>query len=222
MNINLIYEFDEAEISFDPYTYPDYWWIINGIDFGWDHPQAHIQLVWDKDRDVIYITQARKLVQKEPYEAWHVVKPWAENVPVAWPSEGLQHKIQPNGEAVPIKALYETEGFNLLYEPATFEDGGNSVWPGIVEINNSMRDGSFKIASNLVQVFEEIHEYHTETLPDGTVGIAKSLHELLDAMRYAFMMRRYAIRICDLFPDPHNHQPGRVGRKTNPLPKTGY
>ena len=201
MGSGLIYEVDEDDISIKPFEIPEYWFVINGIDFGWDHPQAHIQMVWDRDADMYYVINAWKASKKQPYEAWHCVKPWTENVPVAWPGDGLQHKQQSSGEAVKLKDLYAGEGFNMLPERATFEDGGDGVWVGIMEIDNLLKAGRLKIVSVLFDVFEEIRQYHTKTGPNGKIEIVAIREDLLCAIRYAYMMRRYAIRICDLNPE---------------------
>jgi len=215
MGSGLIYEVDEDDLSIKPFDIPDHWFVINGMDFGWDHPQAHIQLVWDKGADIFYVVNAWKGSKKQPFEAWHMVKPWAENVPASWPGDGLQHKQQSSGEAVKLKDLYENEGFNMLPERATFEDGGDGVWVGIMELNNLMKTGRLKIVSVLFDVFEELRQYHTKTTISGKTEIVKIRDDLLDAIRYAYMMRRYAIRICDLFPDESvYHPPKRQGRDT--------
>lgn len=195
MGSGLIFEIDEEEIKCDPFKVPDYWFIINGMDFGWDHPQAHIQLVWDRDADCIYITNAWKASKKQPYEAWHVVKPWAKGIPTAWPADGLQTE---KGSGLEQQSYYRESGFSLLDDFATWEDGGVGVWAGIVQLNNMMKTGRLKIFSNLFEVFAEIRQYHTKTTAAGNIEIVKLVDDLLSAIRYAFMMRRYAIRICDI------------------------
>lgn len=203
MGAGLIYEIDENDIKCDPFEVPDYWFVINGMDFGWDHPQAHIQLVWDRDADIFYLINAFKKSKIQPFEAWHVVKPWSTNAPTAWPADGLQTE---KGSAKQQKDYYKEEGFNMLPEHATWEDGGNGVWAGIMEINNLMKTGRFKVVSTLVEVFEELRQYHTKTTADGKSVIVKILDDLLDAIRYAYMMRRYAVRVCDLYPEQYVHQ----------------
>ena len=72
-----------------------------------------------------------------------------------------------------------------------------------------------KIVSSLYGVFEEIREYHTKSsMVDGASRqkIVKTKDDFLDAIRYAYMMRRYAIRICDLKPEQHDHQRESSGR----------
>jgi len=203
MGSGLIYEVDEDDIKCDPFSVPDYWFVINGMDFGWDHPQAHIQMVWNRDADMFYIINAWKKSKKQPFEAWHIVKPWAENAPTAWPADGLQTE---KGSAKQQKDYYEEEGFNMLPEHATWEDGGNGVWAGIMEINNLFATGRLKIVSSLFEVFEEIRQYHTKTTPSGKSEIVKIKDDILDAIRYAYMMRRHAIRVCDLYPDAYRRQ----------------
>jgi len=72
-----------------------------------------------------------------------------------------------------------------------------------------MKTGRFKIVSTLVEVFEELRQYHTKTTADGKSVIVKIKEDLLDAIRYAYMMRRYAIRVCDLYPEQQTYQTKR-------------
>jgi phage terminase large subunit-like protein len=210
MGSGLIYEVDEDDLKIEPFDIPDYWFVINGMDFGWDHPQAHIQLVWDRDADMFYVVNAWKASKKQPFEAWHVIKPWCENVPTAWPHDGLQTE---KGSAKQQRDYYIEEGFNMLADHATWEDGGNGVWAGIMELNNLMKTGRFKVVSCLFEVFEELRQYHTKTTISGKTEIVKIKDDLLDAIRYAYMMRRHATRICDLHPDESVYQiPKKLGK----------
>ena len=195
MGSGLVFEVQEDSIKCDPFKIPPYWFIINGMDFGWDHPQAHIQMVEDRDSGTIYIVNAWKESKRQPYEAWHIVKPWAEDVPTAWPADGYHTE---KGSAKQQKSYYEEEGWLMLAQQATWPDGGNGVQAGITEFNNLMSNGKFKVFSNLFEVFDEVRQYHTRTLKDGKVEIVKVKDDLLDAIRYAYMMRRHAIRICDI------------------------
>ncbi len=214
MGSGLIFPINTDDIMVDPFAIPEHWFVINGMDFGWDHPQAHVQLVWDRESDIYYVVNAWKRERTQPYEAWHILKPWAQDVPIAWPQDGLQHKQQLGKEAIQQKTLYEAEGFNMLNEWATWEDGGNGVWVGIMELTNLMTTGRLKIFSNLHDLFMEIRQYHTKTLANGKIEIVKVLDDLLDALRYAYMMRRYAVRIFDLgmpaYREPVNQVQGEI------------
>lgn len=180
-----IYDFSEELITCDPFPIPDHWRVINGMDFGWDHPQAHIQLVHDPDNDVFYVTRAWKAHQTSPSEAWGAVKLWARNTPTAWPSDGLQTE---KGSGLQQKAYYCETGFFMLPEPAQWVDGSRSVEAGLVELYNLMRHGKFKVFRGLRDWFEEFNFYHR----DENGKLVKIRDDLLDATRYAYMMRRYA------------------------------
>jgi len=204
MGSGLIFSVDIASLKIDPFPIPETWFIINGMDFGWDHPQAHVQLVWNRDADMIYVVNAWKASKKQPYEAWHVIKPWADGVPTAWPMDGLQTRQQMGKQdAVQQKAMYEAEGMWMLQSHATFPDGSNGVWAGITGLLDYMTTGRLKIFSNLVELLEEIREYHTKTTASGNVEIVKVKDDSLDALRYAWMMRRHAIRIMDIGVDEY-------------------
>lgn len=215
MGSGLIFEVDENEIKCEPFQPPQHWFVINGMDFGWDHPQAHIQLVWDRDADAYYVTNAWKASKKQPYEAWHCVKYWAEDIPTAWPHDGLQSEKSSGEEQ---KAAYVKEGWLMLNDCAQWEDGGNGVWVGIAQLNDAMKTGRFKVFSNLFEVFEEIRQYHTVTDDKGKSTVVKIKDDLISAIRYAYMMRRYAIRIMDINSVYNTQTISRTGRDTT----TGY
>lgn len=217
MGSGLIFEVDIDTLKIAPFRPPEYWFIINGIDFGWDHPQAHIQLLWDRDADMYYVCNAWKASKKQPYEAWHIVKPWAENVPTAWPGDGLQTE---KGSGKTQMSYYADEGWKMLGGPAQWEDGGTSVWIGITQLQEAMENGRLKIFSNLFELFEEIQQYHTKTTDSGKIEIVKLRDDLVDAMRYAYMMRRFAIRICDTRPLPYGY--GMGARNQGRDATTGY
>lgn len=186
-----IYDLSEDFITCDAFDIPKHWYVINGMDFGWDHPQSHIQLVWDRDQDSFYITKAQKMRQTSPSEAWGSVKIWAAGIPTSWPHDGLQTE---KGSGKQQKEYYEEAGFQMLYEKATWEEGGNSVEAGLFEIRDLMRKGKFKIFSGLRDVFDEVNQYHR----DDKGKIVKTRDDLLDAIRYAYMMRRESIPFGDI------------------------
>ena len=47
-----IYDLSEEFITCDPFEIPDHFMLIDGMDFGWDHPQAQIQLAIDTENDM--------------------------------------------------------------------------------------------------------------------------------------------------------------------------
>ena len=81
-----------------------------------------------------------------------------------------------------------------------------------------MSTGKFKVFSNLFEVFDEIRQYHTKTTANGKIEIVKTKDDLIDAIRYAYMMRRHAIRICDIGVNQSNYNAPKSGRDAT----TGY
>lgn len=198
-----IYDIADEFITCEPFPIPDHWFIINGMDFGWDHPQAHIQLVEDRDAGAFYVVKSYKAVKVSANDAWGAVKSWAANIPVAWPHDGLQHE-KGRDDAVQQKVHYQKAGFKMLPNMATWPEvadgkggmktGGNSVENGLYEIGDLMRKGLFKIFNGQPDVMDEIRQYHR----DDKGKVVKVRDDLLDAIRYAYMMRRYAVRVGDL------------------------
>lgn len=185
LGAGLIFDMDDALIKCPSFECPDHWYRINGMDFGWDHPQAHVQLWEDRDSDIVYVAHAWKASRKKPYEAWQQVKAWAKDVPTAWPHDGLQHE---KGSGEEQKELYAAEGWTMLEERATWPSGGNSVETGLVEMYRAFEDGKLKVFSHLTDVFSEKLNYHR----DENGKIVKIGDDLLSAIRYAWMMRRFA------------------------------
>ena len=192
-----IYDLSEDFITCDAFDIPNHWFVLDGMDFGWDHPQAHVQLIEDRDSGTFYVTKVWKQSQTSPNDAWGAVKAWAENVPTAWPHDGEQH----NKEGIQTKKLYEEAGFNMLNEQASWPEGGNGVEAGLFEIRDLMRKGKFKVFRGQRGFFDEFLQYHR----DEKGKIVKARDDVLDAVRYAYMMRRDSVRYGD------------IGKKARPL-----
>lgn len=185
LGTGLIFDFGDELIKCAPFPCPDHFWVINGMDFGWDHPQAHVQLWIDMDADVIYVAQAWKQSRTTPATAWGVVKPWAQHVPTAWPSDGLQSEKSSGEQQM---AAYKDAGWTMLAEHATWPAGGVGVEAGLVELYERMTTGRLKVFSHLSPWFEEKMNYHRDEMG----RIVKLNDDLLSATRYAYMMRRFA------------------------------
>lgn len=186
-----IYDVSEESITCEPFPIPRHFKVIDGMDFGWDHPQAHVQLVWDADQDVFYLTRAWKKSESLAIAAWGATKAWSQNVPTAWPADGLQTE---KGSAKQQKDYYEEAGFTMIHEHATWPDGSNGVEAGIFEIRELMMQGKFKVFAGLREWFDEFLQYHR----DSKGHIHKKFDDFMDATRYAYMMRRYAISYGDI------------------------
>lgn len=187
-----IFDLAEEFITCDPFEIPDHWFVIDGMDFGWDHPQAHVQLVEDRDNERFYLVRSWKQSKVSANDAWGAVKSWAAGKPTAWPHDGLQHE-KGRDDAVQQKVHYSSAGFSMLPEHATWQEGGNSVESGIYALNDLMAKGQFKVFRGNAEWLEEFRQYHR----DEKGKVVKVRDDLLDATRYAYMMRRFAKRYGD-------------------------
>jgi len=193
---------DEA-ISVEPFTLPDLWPRIGGMDMGWDHPAAQVWLAWDRDTDTMYVYDAVRVREQTPADQAPAIKARGEWIPMAWPHDTLQHE---KGTGVQLAEQYRNAGVNMLHEMAQFEETGDdgeqrtsrtSVEAGLMLMYEMMKSGRFKVFSHLNDWFAEFRMYHRK---DGK--IVKERDDLMSATRYGVMMRRYAI--CP--PDPNDYE----------------
>lgn len=184
MGSGRIFPVTEDSIKIDPITIPRLWPQINGIDFGWDHPFAAVNIAHDRDADTIYVCKAYRQKEATPILHAAAIKPWGEWVPTAWPHDGYQHD---KGSGLQLAESYRAQGLKMLSENATHEEGGNGVEAGLMDMLDRMQTGRFKVFSNLSEWFEEFRLYHRK---DGK--IVKERDDLMSATRYAVMMLRFA------------------------------
>jgi hypothetical protein len=189
----LIYDFSEDFITCDPVPIEPHWFTIAGTDFGWDHPQAQVRIVEDRDNDMIYVTHAYKERKVSANDAWGATKSWCEGVPMSWPHDGLQHE-KGRDDGKQQRDHYKTAGFDMLPEHATWQTGGFSVESGILDIRDRLQKGTMKIFRGVRPVLDEMTQYHR----DEHGKIVKVNDDALSALRYAMMMRRYALPVAEV------------------------
>lgn len=179
-----IFPVTEESITIPPFAIPKHWVQIGGLDFGWDHPTAAVKLAWDRDADAIYVVDAYRMKEQTPVIHCATLRVWGDHLPWAWPHDGLQHD---KGSGESLAEQYRANGLSMLPERATFEDGGNGVEAGLMEMLERMQTSRLKVFSHLADWFEEFRLYHRK---DGRV--VKEHDDLLSATRYALMMKRFA------------------------------
>jgi hypothetical protein len=179
-----VFPVKDESIMCDAIPIPAHWARINGLDFGWDHPFAAVSSAWDRDADIWYIVSIYRESKSTPVIHSASIKPWGDWIPCAWPHDGLQHD---KGSGEQLATLYRDQGLNTLPERATFEDGGNGVEAGVIEMLDRMQTGRFKVFAHLKEWFDEFRLYHRK---DGK--IVKERDDLLSASRYGLMMKRFA------------------------------
>jgi hypothetical protein len=179
-----IFPVPEASISCEQVDFPKHWPRIGGMDFGWDHPFAAVELVWDRDSDTVYVSRAYRLRESTPIMHAAALKPWGK-LPWAWPRDGRRETLE--GAGVALAKQYTAQGLDMLYQHAQFEDGSVSVEAGLMEMLDRMQTGRFKVFKHLNDWFEEFRLFHRK---DGRV--VKEGDDILAATRYACMMLRFA------------------------------
>lgn len=192
-----IYDIADDYVMCDPFEIPDFWSVICGVDFGWDHPQAFVRMVHDPDNNIYYITNSWRQSKVSANDAFGATKSWTENIPVAWPQDGLQNE-KGKDVAMQQKQNWINAGFSLLANHATWPNGGVSVENGLYEIANLQRQGRYKIFKGQPDLMAEHRQYHR----DEKGKIVKVFDDILDAGRYAYMMRRYAKKVGSIGKKP--------------------
>ena len=150
----------------------------------------------------MHITDCYRLREETPVVHSAAIKARGAWIPVAWPHDGLAHD---KGSGEQVAALYRAQGVNMLPERATFQDGGNGLEAGVLDILDRMRTGRFKVAAHLNDWWEEFRLYHRK---EGLV--VKERDDLMSATRYGVMMLRFSAvqRAPSSRPLQVNLQPG--------------
>lgn len=180
-----IFPVPEEDITVERVEIAKEWPHIIGVDFGYDHPFAAVEIAWDRDADVVYVVKTFRMRQATPLIHAAGIRPWGEWIPVAWPHDGLQHD---KGSGDQLAKQYREQHLNMLPERATFADGTNGVEAGLIGMLDRMQTGRLKVLKHLTDWFEEFRLYHRK---DGKV--VKERDDLMSATRYAIMMLRHAI-----------------------------
>ena len=179
-----IFPITEDQIKCDRFPIPKWYFLLGGLDFGWDHPTAGVKLAYNPDMDTIYVVACYKRSEATPVIHASALRPWGEDLLWAWPHDGLQHD---KGSGDKLADQYAAAGLNMLPERATFDDGSNGVEAGLMDMLTRMEDGRFKVFAECKEFFDEFRMYHRK---DGKV--VKEFDDVISACRYACMMIRYA------------------------------
>lgn len=166
----------------DPFEVPVWYRRIGGMDFGWDHPFAAVELAHDPDTDTVYLTREYSARKQTPAEHSIMLMHWG--IRWAWPHDGLNHE---KGSGEQLKQKYSDAGLDMLADKATHLTGGNSVETGITDMRMRMKSGRFKVFRGCQRWGQEYVGYHRKG-----GKIVKVDDDLLDASRYGLMMLRFA------------------------------
>jgi phage terminase large subunit-like protein len=197
-----IFPVAEETIACEPRDFPRHWPRIGGMDFGWDHPFAAVELVWDRDTDTVYVARCYRVREATAVIHAAALRPWGTELPWAWPRDGRRETLE--GAGIALAKQYEAQGLAMLPIHAQFQDKSISVEAGIADMLIRMETGRFMVFKHLNEWFEEFRLYHRK---DGRVH--KEGDDLMSATRYAVMMLRYGR--TNVPPKPRTYRPYSAG-----------
>ncbi len=194
MGEGAVFPVSDEDIRIEPFQIPGFFARIKGCDFGIDHPAAGVEIAWDRDQDIIYVIDAYKMAGETA--AYHAA--WFnksnKRIPVAWPHDGMNRE---KSGGTRLADAYRMHGVNMLSKSARYpkapgeakdKGGPQPVEPIVDEIYERMRTGRLKVFAHLHELFEEKRSYHRK---DGKIVDRRD--DILKAMFYAVMMKRYAV-----------------------------
>jgi phage terminase large subunit-like protein len=204
-----VFPVEESKLAIEQRDFPAHFPRIGGMDFGWDHPFAAVELVWDRDTDTVYVARTHRLKEASPIIHAATLRTWGKELRWAWPRDGNRETLE--GAGIALSAQYAAQGLNMLTDFAHYVEGTGqksvSVEAGLMDMLQRMESGRFKVFKHLNDWWEEFRLYHRK---DGKV--VKEGDDLMCATRYALMMIRFAqsVRAYKDFRRPLNY------------PKVGY
>lgn len=179
-----VFPIAEELIVVEPMRLPEWFVWLGGMDFGIDHPFAGVRLGWDRDDDVVYVTNEYRVSDQIPVVHAAALKAWGEIMPWAWPHDGLQRD---KGSGTALRDQYQLAGLNMLPDRACWDDGSTGVEAGLMAMYERMQTNRWKVFSTCTGWLEEFRTYHRK---DGMV--VKERDDLISASRYGLMMLRFA------------------------------
>ncbi|WPH64806.1 terminase large subunit [Vibrio phage vB_VpaP_SJSY21] len=182
MGEGLIYAIDERTVTIPPFEIPSHWKRVCGVDIGITHPTAAVWSAYDPATDTIYVYDVYHGTGDVPALHATAINERGNWIPVVLPHDADNTE---RGSGKTVATYYREAGVNAMldtfYNPIGFDGKQNNfVEPGIMEINQRMKTGRFKIFSHCGKIFEEMRRYHRK---DGR--IVKTFDDALDAMRYS-------------------------------------
>ena len=84
-----VFPVPEESIAIEHRDFPGHWPRIGGMDFGWDHPFAAVELVWDRDSDVLYVSRIYRLREASPIIHAAALRAWGEELRWSFPATAI-------------------------------------------------------------------------------------------------------------------------------------
>ena len=209
LGVGQIYPQDPEEYTIDePFSIPDHWARLAAIDTSsaskspTAHPTAAVNIAYDRDDDVVYVTHEYRKKGKRPEEHWLKLRHWGRDLRWAWPKDAAKDE---RGTGEQLIQAYKDEGMRALPIHAQYpkkkkkkkssakpyhETPGStvSVERGIIDVGARLDHGRLKIFGTCPMLLGEMRQYHR----DEDEKVVKIGDDLVDALRYAIMMLRFA------------------------------
>jgi phage terminase large subunit-like protein len=172
--------------TFDANALPSWARHCVGIDFGFAGGFAAVLIAWAHDTGDIWVIDSFMMQQSSAL--YHVQRIHSMTqglrIPIAWPHDGHVHD---KGSGLALAQQYKGFGANMLPSHAiNYGADDYRVEPGLQEIREAMFCGKLHIAGHNTELIEEMRHYHR----DEDFKVVKQKDHLIDAFRYALMMRR--------------------------------
>lgn len=189
-----VYPISDNVVGVEAFKIPDTWKKIAGLDFGRGiHPAACVWIAISPD-DKVYVYDCFKGAGLVDSEIASKILARGKDIPVAFPHDFMRNTgigtigDEKKSEGWTYKEVYERFGIKFTPHCAKDENESVRVESGLIKIRQAMLEGRFFIFNHLTAIFEEKATYHYEA--DGNPSSTND--DLMDAMRYAYVMRRYA------------------------------
>ena len=190
----VVFPIKEEKITCEPFTIPDHWMRIIGIDLGMDHPNGVACIAWDNENNKFYLyDEYSQRGETLSMLAAAIRGKGGSTIPVVVPHDAFKRDGAGSGRQF-VKILSEDFGLNIVMEPfsnpptADGKPGGNSIETGIAVMMTAMEEDRFKVFNTCTKFLQETKLYHRE---NGKI-IDKG-DDMISACRYAVMMAgRYA------------------------------
>jgi hypothetical protein len=92
-----IFPVPEHAIAIEQIEFPAHWPKIGGMDFGWDHPFAAVELV---ATPMSSIAKTHRLKEATPIIHAAALRTWGKELPWAWPRDGRRETLEGAGIAL--------------------------------------------------------------------------------------------------------------------------
>ena len=159
-----IFPVPEESLAIEHREFPRHWPRLGGMDFGWDHPFAAVEVVWDRDTDTVYVTKTYRVREATAVIHAAALRLGETHFPGLGRGDGRRETLE--GAGKPLADQYQAQGLDMLSVHAQFDDGSVSVEAGLADMLIRMESGRFKVLEHLTDWFDEYRLYHRK---DGRV-----------------------------------------------------